>query len=292
MKISICVSTYNQEKYILDCLESIEMQVVNASLEIIIGVDLSTDKTLEIVRDFAYKSRHEVIVITSIEQVGASENYLRIHRRASGEYVCHIDGDDLMSESKLTKQVNILELNPLISAVWHNMVLFNDFGEIINPRYASVWEGEITISDFIRVGFVSAHSSIMYRRSARKVYKYDYAVPDYTIFLELLNHGNGYVINESLGQYRNNAVAGEINTNLTAFKHSLYRGLHEFQSNNKKYRKDIFCFSILNLLSDIKSKRKVDKLLISLLIKNISLINPYMLIHTYKKMRLASFRRH
>ncbi|EFE10318.1 glycosyltransferase [Citrobacter youngae] len=294
MKLSVCVSTYNQEKYIKECLDSIDMQEMEIPFEIIVGVDKSSDNTLRIVSNFAKTATNTVKIITSDTQVGASENYLRIHQIANGEYVCHIDGDDLMLQGKLQKQVSILDSNSNLSAVWHNMVLFSDSGDVLNPSYASVWDGEISLSDFLRVGFVSAHSSIMYRRDCRSTYKYDYPVPDYAIFLDLLAHGNGYVINQSLGQYRHNVVSGVISTGFNSFKGNLYRSLYDFvlTADGSSYRKkDIFCFSLLNLLSDIKSKRGVDRLLMLILKKNISLVNPFILIDSYKKMMLASVKK-
>ena len=48
MKISILVVTYNQEKYIQQCLDSILMQQIDFEYEVIIGDDCSTDNTAAI----------------------------------------------------------------------------------------------------------------------------------------------------------------------------------------------------------------------------------------------------
>jgi len=49
--ISVCIATYNGEKYIYRQLESILSQL-NKSDEIIVSDDNSTDKTLEIISEF------------------------------------------------------------------------------------------------------------------------------------------------------------------------------------------------------------------------------------------------
>ena len=49
-KVSVCVITYNQEKYIAQCLQSIVDQETDFDFEIIVGDDCSTDGTREIVR--------------------------------------------------------------------------------------------------------------------------------------------------------------------------------------------------------------------------------------------------
>ena len=49
MKVSVCLATYNGEKYIYDQLISILKQI-NKNDEVIISDDGSTDSTLDIVR--------------------------------------------------------------------------------------------------------------------------------------------------------------------------------------------------------------------------------------------------
>ena len=50
-RISVCVATYNGEKYVRQQIESILCQL-KADDEIIISDDMSTDNTLEIVQSF------------------------------------------------------------------------------------------------------------------------------------------------------------------------------------------------------------------------------------------------
>ena len=45
MKLSVFVVTYNQEKYIRQCLDSILMQKVDFDYEVVIGEDHGTDNT-------------------------------------------------------------------------------------------------------------------------------------------------------------------------------------------------------------------------------------------------------
>lgn len=52
IKVSVCVVTYNQEKFIAECLQSLVEQITDFPFEIIVGEDCSTDKTREIVIEF------------------------------------------------------------------------------------------------------------------------------------------------------------------------------------------------------------------------------------------------
>lgn len=50
-KISVVVISYNQEKYIDECLNGIFKQEGDFTVELVIGDDCSTDRTLEIIKN-------------------------------------------------------------------------------------------------------------------------------------------------------------------------------------------------------------------------------------------------
>jgi len=52
IQVSVCVVTYNQEKYIAQCLDSLISQKTNFNFEIIVGEDCSTDSTRAIVQKY------------------------------------------------------------------------------------------------------------------------------------------------------------------------------------------------------------------------------------------------
>ena len=54
-KVSVCVVTYNQEKFIEQCLQSIVDQEANFDFEVLVADDCSTDRTREIIKIFAEK---------------------------------------------------------------------------------------------------------------------------------------------------------------------------------------------------------------------------------------------
>ena len=54
-KVSVCVITFNHEKYIRQCLQSIVDQETNFDFEVIVGDDCSKDGTREVVQEFAGK---------------------------------------------------------------------------------------------------------------------------------------------------------------------------------------------------------------------------------------------
>ena len=52
--VSVWMLTYNHQKFIKDCIESVISQNYN-KIEIIIGDDASTDKTQEILKEYQKK---------------------------------------------------------------------------------------------------------------------------------------------------------------------------------------------------------------------------------------------
>lgn len=68
--ISVCCITYNQEKYIDDCINSILVQKLSYNYEIIIGDDCSTDSTREKLKEWSLKYPDKIKVIYNEKTLG------------------------------------------------------------------------------------------------------------------------------------------------------------------------------------------------------------------------------
>ncbi|MDZ3990440.1 hypothetical protein PspTeo4_01112 [Pseudomonas sp. Teo4] len=53
LKVSVCIVTYNQERYIAQCLQSIVDQEVSFDFEVLVSDDASSDRTPEIISEFS-----------------------------------------------------------------------------------------------------------------------------------------------------------------------------------------------------------------------------------------------
>ena len=105
--LSFCLVTYNHEKYILECLESIFKQKGNFKMEILVGNDCSQDATAQLIKD-NYGDR--VNLIDRKENLGLCKNLYDLFLRAKGRYVYMFSGDDyIKDEYMLQKQVDFLE---------------------------------------------------------------------------------------------------------------------------------------------------------------------------------------
>ena len=90
MKISIIIPVYNEEKYILDVLNRINIQRKNIDLEVIISDDASNDKTIEIIKQ--NNNLYEKLVENEVNK-GKGSAIISALEYVTGDYVLIQDAD-------------------------------------------------------------------------------------------------------------------------------------------------------------------------------------------------------
>ena len=276
-KASVCIVTYNQEKYIRECLQSIVDQNTDFCFEVIVSDDCSTDGTCSILQEFAETYPCLIRVVFHKENIGPFKNFVSTHNLATGQFVAHCDGDDLFLPGKLQKQVNFLETNLSCTVVWHRVNLFDDLGNHFPGKeadYSMFNHGIVTIEKAIRLGSVAAHSSIMYRKNARKTNSPSFDTLDLFYSWEYLCSGWGIILDDVLGEYRVNSLGA-----ITKSPHSRIKLLYAHHANYyskqyPKYRRHIFFFALANCIIDIKNFRRSAIKFLYLAINTFTLINP------------------
>lgn len=101
--ISVCIATYNGEKYIKEQLLSILKQI-DPKDEIIISDDLSKDKTIEIIESL----KDSRIKIFFNKNRGYTNNFQNAIKMASGDYIFLSDQDDIWVDNKLKTMSELL----------------------------------------------------------------------------------------------------------------------------------------------------------------------------------------
>jgi len=200
IKVSVCVVTYNQEQYIRQCLESLANQELGCRYEIIVSDDASTDKTPDIIIELSEKYPLKITSILHKTNMGASRNYISAHKKARGDFVCHVDGDDYALPFKLEKQTRFLEDHPSCSAVAHQVKILKKKG----------LDGETQANpDLIDLKYLLLNhpcflnSSIMYRRALSEDFlDNDVEFIDFLTYISLAKSGPIGFINEPLAVYR------------------------------------------------------------------------------------------
>uniref|UniRef100_A0A7V3E6Q4 Glycosyltransferase n=1 Tax=Ignavibacterium album TaxID=591197 RepID=A0A7V3E6Q4_9BACT len=111
--VSVCMITYNHEKYIAQAIDSVLMQRTNFDFEIVIGEDCSTDRTREIVLEYKAKYPDKIKLLLQEKNVGMMQNFIDTFNACKGKYIALLEGDDYWTDQyKLKKQVDILEAHP------------------------------------------------------------------------------------------------------------------------------------------------------------------------------------
>lgn len=103
--ISLVVPSYNVEKYISNCLDTILAQTYK-NLEIICVNDGSTDSTGDIINSYAAKDSR-IVVITKANGGLSSARNAGIDI-ATGEYIALIDSDDYISQEYCERLVTLI----------------------------------------------------------------------------------------------------------------------------------------------------------------------------------------
>ena len=287
-KVSVCMVTYNQEKYIRQCLQSIVDQKTNFDFEVLVSDDCSTDSTREIVMEFV--SNYPEIVKPRFRErnVGALKNFVLIHNAAASEFVSHCDGDDLFLPNKLQKQFDCLQENPEYMVSWHRVNYFDDEGWFFDGKdydYSMFSGGVVTLKKSLRLGAIATHSSIMYRRSARKTFNPTFDVIDCFYYWEYLSSGRGIILDDVLGEYRVNST-NAITSSMSLKIKSLYahHAMHFFRANPEN-RRDVFIFALTNLLLDLKNRRKSAIEFFIVALRTLSLVSPFKFIQHLREVR-------
>lgn len=93
--VSLCVPVYNTEKYLCDCIESIQKQSYS-NIEVLFNDDGSTDSSYEILQEYA-KLDNRFRVNKSSNRGPAGARNLLINN-VKGKYVLFVDSDDVIDK--------------------------------------------------------------------------------------------------------------------------------------------------------------------------------------------------
>ncbi len=106
--LSVCVPSYNMEKYLNRCIDSFLVPEVLDRLELIIVNDGSTDETLSIAND--YKARYPQTIVVIDKPNGHYGSCVNASLKiATGKYFRIVDADDWVDSNALVTFINKLE---------------------------------------------------------------------------------------------------------------------------------------------------------------------------------------
>ena len=129
MKISVIIPAYNSQMFLAETLDCLENQTLR-DIQIIVVNDGSTDKTAEIIAEYAKKNSNILSLYQDNSGVSAARNNGISH--AEGKYTVFLDSDDLLTPESLENIYNSLEGSGADISVC-NITSFGYGGTQINP---------------------------------------------------------------------------------------------------------------------------------------------------------------
>lgn len=123
--ISVCIATYNGEKYIREQLDSILEQIGPAD-EVIVCDDQSSDRTLEIIEGY---QDARIRVYRNETRLRHVKNFEKAMSLSKGDYIFLSDQDDIWIPGRVALMMSRLDADPSIGMVASNFDLIDMSGK-------------------------------------------------------------------------------------------------------------------------------------------------------------------
>ncbi|NOJ73713.1 glycosyltransferase [Paenibacillus alvei] len=208
--VSIIIPSYNHGKYIGQAIESVLNQTYK-DFELIIVDDCSPDNSVDIIKQY---SDNRIKLFVNEKNEGAVYTTNRAIKLTSGKYIALLNSDDLWESNKLEMQVNFIESNQDIDAVFSNAKFINESQKELKKIeyfWADVFEKDNrTSAEWLRYFFFNfnclCHPSILIKREIYdRTNLYDPSLrqlPDFKMWVNLLKSINIHVLPEKMVIFR------------------------------------------------------------------------------------------
>ncbi|MDD5897249.1 MAG: glycosyltransferase [Clostridia bacterium] len=172
--VSICCTAYNHEKYLAQTLESFLSQRCDFAYEILIHDDVSTDRTADIIREYAARYPHIIRPMFQTQNQysrGVPINETFNFPRARGKYIALCEGDDYWCDpDKLQRQIAHMESDPGCTFCFTNGYVHDEAGVHPDRPFLPYYENEkslftgesraFTLDEMARVNFIPTASFV------------------------------------------------------------------------------------------------------------------------------------
>ncbi len=119
--ISVCMATYNGEKWIRRQIESILVQLGEDD-ELVISDNFSTDKTVEIINSFGdsriklyeFEPNKKLLKTRHGKEKNITNNFENAIKNSVGDYIFFADQDDVWKENKISTMMQYLKKYDLV----------------------------------------------------------------------------------------------------------------------------------------------------------------------------------
>jgi len=202
--ISVLMTSYNEELYIKDALNSILAQTFT-DFEIIIIDDGSQDLTCDIVAEIA-KADDRIVFYKNELNIGIFPSLNKGLELARGRYIVKMDSDDWSYPDRIEKQFAFMEAHPDVVISGGSMEVCDSELNVLNKRAYNLTDEAVRMKLFRYSPF--CHPTTIYRRDAAlKAKGYNEALlaaGDYDFYFRIGVYGKFANLSDVLLKYRSN----------------------------------------------------------------------------------------
>ena len=201
--LTVCLITYNQASYVQEAIESVLMQQVKFSWELVIADDCSTDGTREIILEYKNKYPKQIKLILQKKNVGPEKNWLELMSYPQSKYIAYLEGDDFWTDpNKLQRQVDFMENNSEYALVFHPTKVFFENGDGKETLWPAITtKSKLTTNELLKENFIPSNA-VVYRRQSYDKYPLGVMPGDWYMHLFHAQYGKIGFINEVMSVYR------------------------------------------------------------------------------------------
>ncbi|HEY9676781.1 MAG TPA: glycosyltransferase family 2 protein [Drouetiella sp.] len=208
MLVSICMPTYNGEKYIADAIQS-ALDQTYADFEILVSDDGSTDLTADIVQEYMRRD-DRIHYWRNDSRLGLFANYNECMSQCKGDLIKPFAQDDLLSRNALELMVSAYTSNK-VAMVCCSKSILNDsptrFSEVVETVLPpGLIKGRTVIEDSLRSyrNLVGEPVAVLFdsKRVGLGFSESYYSLGDLEFWFRILQKGDLYHIPEELVTFR------------------------------------------------------------------------------------------
>jgi glycosyltransferase involved in cell wall biosynthesis len=207
--VSICIPTFNGERFLRQTIESVLNQSLD-NIEVIISDHGSTDRTIEIIREFELRDSrikwHRCLNRRNVE-----DNWNSAIEVATGKYLKLVCQDDVILPSSVLQQVQVLESNSEISFCFSPRDVIGPSGKVVLKSHglkieSCVYDFQSNIRQLVRSGtnIFGEPCAVLIRRTCLinvGPFTGRYLI-DLNMWIRLWEVGPAYFLKECSSQFR------------------------------------------------------------------------------------------
>lgn len=246
--VSILISTYNDERYIVESINSILNQTYS-NIEVLVVNDASTDHTGQLLQQIQDR---RVSIIENETNCKLAANLNKMIRIAKGKYLARMDADDISLPERIAHQVRYMEEHPDVDVLgtWTELI-GNSTGIVTCPC------DHDQICTALLFQNIIAHPTVIFRASTCD-YQYDENLPagqDYELWSRIIWNKRFAILPEVLLQYR-------IHPNQTKFRHGARQKAGAKAARERMYQHlmEIPVSEAFNMLFDYATPKTVEEI--------------------------------